>query len=119
MSKELTINLDDELYAGLMNLVGEQKVSQFIESVLRRHLKKDSSEIYDVELPVAPKIHSPRLADRLKIEIVKELEAEALLIPNPSKLTKEDISDIRAVRRARKGELVAWEEAKAFLNTLD
>jgi len=64
MSKELTIDLDDELYTGLMKSVGEQNVSRFIESVVRSYFKTDSSEIYDVELPVAAKIHSPRLADR-------------------------------------------------------
>ena len=79
MSKELTINLDDELYTGLIESVGEKNVSRFIESVVRSHLKKDSSEIYDVELPVAPKIHSPRLAnrslaDRFKMEMIEETE---------------------------------------------
>ena len=79
MSKELTINLDDELYAGLMKSVGEKNVSRFIETVLRSHLKEDSLEIYDVELPVAAKIHSPRLADRtladqFKMEMVEETE---------------------------------------------
>ena len=56
--------MDDELYTGLMKSVGEQNVSRFIESVVRSYFKTDSSEIYDVELPVAAKIHSPRLADR-------------------------------------------------------
>ena len=79
MSKELTINLDDELYTGLMKSLGEKNVSRFIETVLRSHFKKDSSEIYDVKLPVAPKIHSPRLADRtfadrFKMEIIEEIE---------------------------------------------
>ena len=79
MSKELTINLDDELYANLMDSVGEQNVSRFIESVLSSYLKEDSSEIYDVKLPAAPKIHSPRLADRtladrFRIEMIEEAE---------------------------------------------
>jgi predicted CopG family antitoxin len=78
MSKELTINLDDELYTGLMKSVGEKNVSRFIESVLRSHLK-NGSEIYDVIIPVAPKIHSPRLADRtladrFKMEMTEETE---------------------------------------------
>ncbi len=48
MSKELTIDLDDELYTGLMKSVGEQNVSRFIESVVSSYFKTDSSEIYDV-----------------------------------------------------------------------
>ncbi len=79
MSKELTINLDDELYTGLIESVGEKNVSRFIESVVRSHLEKDSAEIYDVKIPAAPKIHSPRLAnrtlaDRFKIGMVEEIE---------------------------------------------
>ncbi|MBA3691864.1 MAG: hypothetical protein H0X15_09795 [Acidobacteria bacterium] len=79
MSKKLIINLDDELYTGLMNSVGEKNVSRFIESLVRLHLKNGSSEIYDVELPVAAKIHSPRLADRsladrFKMEMIEETE---------------------------------------------
>ena len=83
MSKQLTINLDDELYKGLMNLVGEKKISQFIESVLRSHVKKDSSEIYDVKLPLNDEkrkvyLRSPRLKNRsqieeLKIEMIEEI----------------------------------------------
>ncbi len=76
--------MDDDLYKGLMKSVGEKNVSRFIESVLRSHLKKDSSETYDVKLPVIGKnqsfkIHSPRLADRtladrFKMEIIEENE---------------------------------------------
>ena len=64
MSKELTINLDDELYTGLVKSVGENNVNRFIESAVRSHLEKDSTKIYDVKLPRSAKIHSPRLADR-------------------------------------------------------
>ncbi len=79
MQKELTINLDDELYTDLMNSVGEKNVSRFIESVLHSQLKTGSSEIYDVELPISPKVHSPRLADRtiadrFRVEMVEEIE---------------------------------------------
>ena len=78
MSKELTINLDDELYTNLVKSVGEQNVSRFIESAVRSHLK-NGSEIYDVILPAAPKVHSPRLADRtladqFKMEMTEEIE---------------------------------------------
>ncbi len=76
MQKELTISLDDELYTGLMKSVGEKNVSRFIESVLRSHLK-NGSEIYDVILPAAPKIHSPRLADRtLADQFIMEMTEE-------------------------------------------
>ena len=79
MQKELTINLDDELYTDLMNSVGEKNVSRFIESVVRSQLKNGSSEIYNLEIPVAPKVHSPRLADRtladrFRVEIAEESE---------------------------------------------
>lgn len=58
-----------------------------------------------------------RLDDKeLADNMIVFLEAEALLIPNPAKLTKEDISDIRAARRARKGELVSWEDVKERLD---
>jgi len=84
MAKELTINLDDELYTGLINSVGEKNVSRFIESVMRSYLQKNSAKTYDVTIPVAAdgrglKIHSPRLADRtladrFKMEIIEEAE---------------------------------------------
>ena len=69
--------MDDELYTDLMNSVGEKNVSRFIESIVRSQLKMGSSEIYDVELPIAAKVHSPRLADRaladrFKVEIIEE-----------------------------------------------
>ncbi len=71
--------MDDEIYAGLIESVGEKNVSRFIESVMRSHLKNGSSEIYDVELPAIAKIHSPRLtdralADRFKVEMIEETE---------------------------------------------
>ncbi len=77
MQKELTINLDDELYTDLMNSVGEKNVSRFIESIVRSQLKTGSSEIYDVDISITPKVHSPRLADRaladqFRVEMVEE-----------------------------------------------
>jgi hypothetical protein len=33
--------------------------------------------------------------------------------------TAEDLADARAARRARKGDLISWEDAKAYLDTLD
>ena len=35
MQKELTINLSDETYRGLIELVGEKNASQFVEAVLQ------------------------------------------------------------------------------------
>lgn len=64
MQKELTISLSDETYNGLMNLVGEQNASQFIESVLHPY-------ILLVETNKTFKIHSPRLVDRSQIDRFK------------------------------------------------
>ena len=86
MSKELTINLDDELYTGLMKSVGEQNVSRFIESVLRSHLKnrfsKEAPVICDVELPLnggkrkvylrSPRLKNPSQFQELEMEMIPE-----------------------------------------------
>lgn len=81
MQRELTISLSEETYNGLMNLVGEQNASQFIEAALHSCLK-NAREEYAVELPrhdgkKVVRIHSPRvvdrsLAERLKVEIIEE-----------------------------------------------
>ena len=64
MQKKLTINLSDEIYQGLMNLVGEKNASQFIESVLHPYiLLAEKNRTF--------KIHSPRLADRSQIDLLK------------------------------------------------
>ncbi len=79
MQKELTINISDETYQGLMNLVGEKNASQFIESLLRPAVSKSKEEKeYEVKLPPHDKnktfkIHSPRLADESQAELL-ELE---------------------------------------------
>jgi len=83
MSKELTINLDNELYTGLMKSVGEKNVNRFIETVLRSHLKNDSSEIYDVELPLndgkrkvylrSPRLKNPSQIKELEMEMIEEI----------------------------------------------
>ncbi|MBN1887888.1 MAG: hypothetical protein JW850_07845 [Thermoflexales bacterium] len=36
--KELTITLDEQVYDGLYALVGQQNISQFIESLVRPHV---------------------------------------------------------------------------------
>ena len=68
-----------------------------------------------------------RIKRRYKIDDV-ESAAELLatlkisasrVVENPAKPTAEDLADIRAAKRARKGDFVSWEEAKAFLDRLD
>ena len=80
MQKELTINLSDETYQGLMKLVGEKNASQFIESVLRPHVS-ESNEEYEVKLPLnngerkiyilSPHLADPSDAETLKVELVE------------------------------------------------
>lgn len=65
MQKELTINISDETYQGLMNLVGEKNASQFIESVLRPVILAEENRTF--------KILSPRLADQSQANLL-ELE---------------------------------------------
>lgn len=79
MQREITVTLSEETYKGLMELVGEQNASQFIEAALRPHI---FGEEYEVKLPLNNgqkkiKIHSPHLVDRssaekLKIEMIEE-----------------------------------------------
>jgi hypothetical protein len=70
MQKELTINLSDETYQGLMNLVGEKNASQFIESVLRPHVSESNGDrIFKI---LSPHLVNPADAERLKLEIVEE-----------------------------------------------
>lgn len=38
MQKKLTITLHEEVYAGLHNVVGRRRISQFIESLVRPHV---------------------------------------------------------------------------------
>ncbi len=53
-------------------------------------------------------------------ELLDNLQAKAQRVKvNSEKLSAEDLADIRAARRARKGEFVDWEDAKAFLDRLD
>ena len=53
-------------------------------------------------------------------ELLAALQMSAQRVKgNPAKLTAEDLADIRAAKRARKGDLISWEEAKVFLDRLD
>jgi hypothetical protein len=77
MQKELTINISDEIYDDLMDSVGEENASRFIESLLRPVVSKSKeSKEYEVKLPPhyknqTFKIHSPRLADESQAELLE------------------------------------------------
>lgn len=51
---------------------------------------------------------------KLASKLVEVLDSSGVRV-DPSNLTQEDISDIRAARRARKEESIGWEEAKSLL----
>ena len=38
MQKKLTITVDEAIYEGLCRIVGPQRISQFIEDLVRRHV---------------------------------------------------------------------------------
>ena len=71
-----------------------------------------------IDSPIGKTKHFRLENKELAKAILASLEAEAILVKNPS-LTKEDELDIRAAKRARKGELISWDEAKKFLADLD
>ena len=73
-----------------------------------------------IDLPSRIKRHYHLDNEEVENLIIQSLEITATPIKNnPLKLTAEDKADIKAAKRARKGELIEWEEAKAFLNELD
>ncbi len=41
MHKKLTITVDEEVYEGLHQVVGRQKISQFIETLVRPHVIRE------------------------------------------------------------------------------
>lgn len=41
MHKKLTITVDEEIYEGLHRVVGRQKISQFIEALVRPHVLRE------------------------------------------------------------------------------
>lgn len=41
MHKKLTITVDEEVYEGLHQVVGRQKISQFIETLVRPHVVRE------------------------------------------------------------------------------
>ncbi len=44
MQKKLTITVDEQVYDGLHSVVGRRRISQFIESLVRPHVVKNSLE---------------------------------------------------------------------------
>jgi len=47
MQKKLTLTIDQEVYEGLRKVIGQGKISRFIEDLVRPHvLKKDLYEAY-------------------------------------------------------------------------
>jgi predicted CopG family antitoxin len=44
MQKKLTITIDEQVYFGLHNVIGQRKISQFIESLVRPHVVKSNLE---------------------------------------------------------------------------
>ena len=74
-----------------------------------------------IDLPLRVKRHYKIDDAESAKELLAELQTKARRIEDDDaeKLTAEDLADIRAANRAReKGEFVAWEDAKAFLDTL-
>jgi hypothetical protein len=73
-----------------------------------------------IDLPVRVKRHYKIDDVESAKQLLATLQNTAQRVEDDSeKLTAEDLADIRAAERAReKGEFVAWEDAKAFLDTL-
>ena len=47
MHKKLTVTVDEEVYEGLHRVIGRQKISQFIESLVRPHVvRQDLAAAY-------------------------------------------------------------------------
>lgn len=44
MQKQLTINIDEHIYHALFNKVGKQKISLFIEDLVRSHIARPDME---------------------------------------------------------------------------
>ena len=44
MQKKLTITVDEQVYEGLHNTIGQGKISKFIESLVRPHVVKSDLE---------------------------------------------------------------------------
>ena len=73
-----------------------------------------------IDLPLRVKRHYKieDVADANELLDALQVVAQRILA-NPANTEAEDLADIRAARRARKGDLISWEKAKAYLDTLD
>jgi len=73
-----------------------------------------------IDLPLRVKRHYKIDNVESANELLAALQNTARRIEDaPEKLTTEDLADIRVAKRARKGDVVTWEEAKTFLQTLE
>lgn len=50
MQKKLTITIDEEVYQGLRDLVGQRRISRFIEDLIRPHIAGSSLEAAYAEM---------------------------------------------------------------------
>jgi len=73
-----------------------------------------------IDLPVRVTRHYKIDDVKSANELLEVLQNTAQRVEDaPDNLTVEDLPDIRAAKRARKGDVVAWEEAKTYLQTLE
>ena len=69
-----------------------------------------------IDLPLRVKQHYKIDDVESANEFLAALQTKAQRVKdNPEKLTAEDLADIRAAKRARKGDFVSWEEVKESL----
>ncbi len=48
MRKKLTITIDEEVYAGLHQIIGRRRISRFVETLVRPHvLQPDLEQAYE------------------------------------------------------------------------
>ena len=45
MSRKMTISVDEEVYHGLLAVVGKRKISRFISDLVRPHVVEDDLEV--------------------------------------------------------------------------
>ena len=69
-----------------------------------------------IDLPLRVKRHYKIDDVESANKLLADLKTTAKPVKNnPEKLTAEDLADIRAAKRARKGDFVSWEEVKESL----
>ncbi len=45
MQKKLTITVDEEVYAGLHKIIGQRKISRFVQELVRPHVVRPNLEL--------------------------------------------------------------------------